>query len=232
MRIASSDPSASQTVLEPNIKKRGRGRPPGSKNKKARKDENSCRRDPSAFEHAIARSTGNIVSSRRCTKCKMPGHNKRSCSSVPSKENRYVVDTESEVDEDSYQEMKTKVRTTLNLKLVKTTRTVTWGVKMKVRTTLNLKLAKITKEMTMRLLCIKLPHLHKGKHSKTRRFHTTIKNMRYKYQQHQMLYEFAAFLISLMTSIMIQALFATMEAPISSLSMAGVLEVRLIGRRH
>ena len=102
MRIASSDPSASQTVLEPNIKKRGRGRPPGSKNKKARKDENSCRRDPSAFEHAIARSTGNIVSSRRCTKCKMPGHNKRSCSSVPSKENRYAVHTESEVDEDSH----------------------------------------------------------------------------------------------------------------------------------
>src|SRR2546430_7394367 len=85
---------------------------------------------------------------------------------------------------------KMKVQIILNLKLVKTKRTATRKMKMKVRTILNLKLAKITtKETTMRnvkllnaLLCIKLPNLHKGKHSK--RFHATIKNMRYKYQQH------------------------------------------------
>src|SRR5205814_5823129 len=78
MGIASGNPSASRTVLELLKKKRGCGCPPGSKNRKVRRDENSTRRDPSAFEHAIARSTGSIVHSRCCTKCKIPCHNKRS----------------------------------------------------------------------------------------------------------------------------------------------------------
>src|SRR5947208_3243586 len=101
MGMASGDPSASQTILELIKKKRGRGRPLGSSNKKVRRDENSTRRDPSsAFEHAIAKLTGSIVRSIRCIKCKMPGHNKCSCSSVPSKEIEHANDTETEVDDD------------------------------------------------------------------------------------------------------------------------------------
>src|SRR5947199_7307912 len=102
MGIASGDPSASRTVLESLKKKRGRGHLPGSKNKKVRRDENSTRRDPSAFEHAIARSTGSIVRSRCCTKCKMPDHNKCSCTSVPE-EIEDADNTETEVDEDDYE---------------------------------------------------------------------------------------------------------------------------------
>src|SRR5205814_1668750 len=103
MGIASGDPSASRTVLEPLKKKRGRGHLPGSKNKKVRRDENSTRCDPSAFEHAIARSTGSIVCSRCCTKCKIPGHNKRSCTSVPE-EIEDADNTGTEVNEDDYEE--------------------------------------------------------------------------------------------------------------------------------
>ena len=103
MGIASGDPSALRTVLELLKKKRGRGRPPGSKNKKVRRDENSTRCDPSAFEHAIARSTGSIIRSRCCTKCKMPGHNKHSCTSVPE-EIKDADNTGTEVDEDDYEE--------------------------------------------------------------------------------------------------------------------------------
>ena len=89
--------------MEPFKKKRGCGCPPGSKNKKVRRDENYTRGDPSVFEHAIARSTGSIVHSRRCTKCKMPGHNKRSCTSVPE-EIEDADNTGTEVDEDDYEE--------------------------------------------------------------------------------------------------------------------------------
>ena len=103
MGIASGDPSASRTVLEPLKKKRGCGCSPGSKNKKVRRDENSTRHDPSVFEHAIARSTGSIVRSRRCTKCKMSGYNKRSCTSIPE-EIEDADNTGTEVDEDDYEE--------------------------------------------------------------------------------------------------------------------------------